>query len=182
MATIEAQARAQAIRFRCGCRTQLYRNLGNGRFEDVSDRAGAVFKLADVGRGAAFGDIDNDGDTDVVIGNAAGPLRLLINNIGNRGHWLGLRLVGARPPDRDMVGARVEILRSERSDAVPKGPRGWQLRVGQRSANSRRPGSVDGASRASAFDGPMAAARSFPRSASIATRQFARRRVRDQAQ
>jgi hypothetical protein len=111
VATIEAQARAKDP-FPLRMSNQLYRNLGDGRFEDVSDRAGAVFKLADVGRGAAFGDIDNDGDTDVVIGNAAGPLRLLINNVGNRGHWLGLRLVGARPPDRDMVGARVEVLRS----------------------------------------------------------------------
>ena len=63
---------------------QLYRNLGNGRFEDVSSRAGAVFKIADVGRGAAFGDIDNDGDTDIVVGNANGKLRLLVNNEPNR--------------------------------------------------------------------------------------------------
>ena len=45
-----------------------------------------------------------------------------------------------------MVGARVEISRSSSPTLVPKGPRGWQLRVGQRSANSRRPGSVDGSS------------------------------------
>ena len=83
VATIEAQARAKDP-FPLRMSNQLYRNLRNGRFEDVSDRAGAVFKLSDVGRGAAFGDIDNDGDTDVVVGNATGPLRLLINNVGNR--------------------------------------------------------------------------------------------------
>ena len=79
---------------------QLYRNLGNGRFEDVSARAGRVFTVAEVGRGAAFGDIDNDGDTDVVIGNAAGRLRLLVNNVGNQNHWLGLRLVGGQDAAR----------------------------------------------------------------------------------
>ena len=57
-------------------------------------------------RGAAFGDVDNDGDTDVLVGNDNGPLRLLINNVGNRNHWLGLRLVGAGGT-RDMLGARV---------------------------------------------------------------------------
>jgi hypothetical protein len=93
-------------------RTLLFRNLGNGRFEDVSNAAGAAFQLADVGRGAAFGDLDNDGDQDVVIGNDAGPTRLLINNIGNRHHWIGLRLVGARA-NRDMLGARVEIFRDD---------------------------------------------------------------------
>ena len=46
-------------------------------------------RLSEVGRGAAFGDIDNDGDIDVLVGNDAGRVRLLINNIGNRKHWLG---------------------------------------------------------------------------------------------
>jgi hypothetical protein len=90
---------------------QLYRNLGNGRFDDVSGRAGPAFTSLDVGRGAAFGDIDNDGDIDVVVGNASGPAQLLINNIGNRNHWLGLRVVGGAGT-RDMLGARVEIIRT----------------------------------------------------------------------
>jgi len=78
-------------------RKQLFRNLGNGRFEEVTASAGAAFQLSEVGRGAAFGDIDNDGDTDIVISNNNGPVRLLLNNVGNRKHWIGLRLVpGAR--------------------------------------------------------------------------------------
>ena len=93
-------------------RNQLFRNLGNGRFEDVTDEAGAVFELSEVSRGAAFGDIDNDGDTDVVVSNAAGRTRLLVNEIGARGHWVGLRLLGAETP-RDMVGARVAITRQD---------------------------------------------------------------------
>jgi hypothetical protein len=67
-----------------------------------------VFALSEVGRGAAFGDIDNDGDTDVVIANNNGPVRVLINNVGNRKHWIGLRLTDGR---RDLLGARVEIRR-----------------------------------------------------------------------
>jgi hypothetical protein len=91
-------------------RKMLLRNSGNGRFENVTDRAGAAFTLSESGRGAAFGDIDNDGDVDVVVGNDAGRLRLLVNNIGNRNHWLGMKIVGAH--GRDMLGARVAVIRS----------------------------------------------------------------------
>ena len=90
---------------------QLFRNLGDGTFEDVTHRAGTVFELSEVSRGAAFGDVDNDGDTDVLVTNALGLPRLLVNQIGTRNHWLGLRLVSADPP-RDMVGARVAIERA----------------------------------------------------------------------
>jgi enediyne biosynthesis protein E4 len=88
-------------------RNQLFRNAA-GRFDEVTDRAGKAFELVETSRGAAFGDIDNDGDTDVLIANSAGRARLLINNIGNTSHWVGLRLVGGR----DMVGARVGIVRA----------------------------------------------------------------------
>ena len=93
-------------------RKQLFRNLGGGRFEDVTDAAGAAFEASDMGRGAAFGDLDNDGDVDVVVANDAGRTRLLVNQIGNGKHWLGLRLVGLR---RDMVGARVSVRRQDGS-------------------------------------------------------------------
>jgi len=97
-------------------RKQLFRNPGQGRFEDVTARGGVAFELSEVGRGAAFGDIDNDGDTDVLVGNNNGQPRLLVNNIGNRNHWIGLRLIGAaqgtsESQARDMLGARVGIVR-----------------------------------------------------------------------
>ncbi|MCP4040526.1 MAG: CRTAC1 family protein, partial [Gammaproteobacteria bacterium] len=88
---------------------QLFANLGNGRFKEVTSRAGGVFNLSEVSRGAAFGDIDNDGDTDVMVVNNGGRARLLINNLGNRNHWLGLRLLDKR--GRDAFGARVAVYR-----------------------------------------------------------------------
>jgi hypothetical protein len=109
-------------------RKQLLRNLGNGEFEDVTARAGAVFQLASVARGAAFGDLDNDGDTDVVVASNNGPVQLLMNEIGTRNHWVGVRAVSAVTAGRaaagpagqkagsgvrDAVGARVGITRAD---------------------------------------------------------------------
>ena len=90
---------------------QLFRNLGNGTFAEVTRDAGEVFELSEVSRGALFGDVDNDGDTDVVVTNNSGPARLLINEVGNRKPWLGLRLVGQKTP-RDMVGAKLFVHRA----------------------------------------------------------------------
>ena len=85
----------------------LFHNLGDGRFDNVTARAGAAFARSEVGRGAAFGDVDNDGDIDVVVANNNGPVRLLVNQATAGTHWLGLRLVGAG--GRDQVGARVRV-------------------------------------------------------------------------
>ena len=89
---------------------QLFRNLGDGRFQDVTGEAGPVFRLSEVSRGAAFGDVDNDGDTDVVLFNNNGRTRLLINRTGAANGWLGLRLVG-RESNRDALGAWVGVFR-----------------------------------------------------------------------
>ncbi len=93
---------------------QLFRNLGGGRFKEISVEAGAAFRTPKVSRGAAFGDVDNDGDTDILVVDADTPIRLLVNEVGSRNPWLGLRLVG-RPAgakaERDLPGARVEVLR-----------------------------------------------------------------------
>ena len=93
-------------------RKQLFRNLGNGRFDEMTDRAGAVFQLSEVGRGAAFGDIDNDGDVDCIVGNDAGRMQLLINEVGSHKHWVGLRLTGEH--GRNVLGARIAVLRPNR--------------------------------------------------------------------
>ena len=112
---LDHEARGPDNPFPLQQRNLLQRNLGDGRFEDVTDRGGAVFAHAEVSRGAAFGDIDNDGDVDMVVNNAAGPVRLLINDLGHRNHWVGLRLVGRGTP-RDMPGARVAVTTPDGTD------------------------------------------------------------------
>jgi len=87
---------------------QLFRNQGGGRFVETSAEAGAAFRTPRVSRGAAFGDVDNDGDTDILVVDAGSPVRLLANESGSRNPWLGLRLTDGK---RDLLGARVEVLR-----------------------------------------------------------------------
>jgi hypothetical protein len=94
--------------FPLGQPNQLFRNTGKGNFVEVVDQVGPGMQLLDVSRGAAFGDVDNDGDTDVLVTNNNGPVRLLLNEVGNRNHWLGLRLLGKN--GRDMLGAKVEVV------------------------------------------------------------------------
>jgi len=97
---------------------QLFHNTGRGGFVDTSAQGGNAFNAPAVGRGAAFGDIDNDGDTDVLISNNNGRARLFLNQVGNRNIWTGLRLIG-RKRASDMLGARIEIV-------TAKGRRLWR--------------------------------------------------------
>ncbi|MGE3887098.1 MAG: CRTAC1 family protein [Vicinamibacterales bacterium] len=95
-----------------GQTNQLFHNTGKGTFVEISRRAGSTFQLAEVSRGAAFGDIDNDGDTDVVVTNSNGPARVLVNTVGQRNGWVGVRAAGRRS-GRDMLGAIVEVHTSD---------------------------------------------------------------------
>ena len=88
-------------------RNQLLDNDGLGRFVE-NMKAGPGFDLSQVSRGAAFGDIDNDGDVDIAVSNSAGPAVLLRNDGGNARNWLGIELVGSGD-NRDGVGAVVEV-------------------------------------------------------------------------
>jgi hypothetical protein len=91
-----------------GQEDQLFENLGEGRFRDVSVERGTYFQQELVGRGAAVGDYDNDGDLDAFIVNLNDRGVLLRNEGGNQHNWLVLHLVG-RSSNRDGVGARVKL-------------------------------------------------------------------------
>ncbi len=86
----------------------VFRNMKNGRFEDVSTGAGPDFQREAVHRGAAFGDIDNDGRVDAVVSVLQGPARLFRNISANDNRWLTLKLVGTKS-NRMGIGARVRI-------------------------------------------------------------------------
>jgi len=86
----------------------LFLNDRNGRFVDFSSAAGSALSIPQVGRGAACGDYDNDGDLDVLLTANGGQARLLRNDRKSSNGWLKLQLEG-RPSNRDAIGARVQV-------------------------------------------------------------------------
>lgn len=128
---IESQARARDP-FPYRQPNQLFRGRADGVYEEVSALAGEAFSLSETSRGAAFGDLDNDGDVDVVLTNTQAPVHLLINRTRPLGHWLGVRLLGRRDQGRrDQLGARFTVqpldrwwrIRTEGSYASSHDPR-----------------------------------------------------------
>jgi hypothetical protein len=116
---IEEQIRAgEALPYRQPA--QLFRNLGGGAFREMGAEAGEALRAPAVARAAAFGDLDNDGDVDVLVTQIDGPARLLLNQVGARRHWLGVRLVTG---GRDALGARA-VLRREDAPALWRHVRG----------------------------------------------------------
>jgi hypothetical protein len=87
----------------------LFRNVGGGKFQDVSAAAGPFFQMKTVGRGACFADFDSDGRMDGFLVNLGAPGVLLRNTTHSSGHWLMVRLVGAKS-NRDGIGAKVEVV------------------------------------------------------------------------
>ncbi len=87
----------------------LFRGQGKARFEDVLAKQPAEFRRARVGRGLACGDLDDDGDQDLVLMALNGPAEVFENVGGERGAWLSVRCVGTRR-DSTAIGARVEVL------------------------------------------------------------------------
>ncbi len=92
----------------------LYENLGNGRFQDISAQSGPAFQIRHVGRGAAIGDFDNDGDLDIAIADCGGTALLFRNDGGNRNHWLAIKARG-RESNRFGIGAKVYLTCSGRT-------------------------------------------------------------------
>ncbi|HMD98202.1 MAG TPA: CRTAC1 family protein [Terriglobia bacterium] len=91
----------------------VYRNLGNGSFEEVSDLCGAAVLEPHSSRGCAFGDFNNDGNIDVLVLNMSEPPSLLRNDNRSGNHWLSVKLVGTRS-NRSAIGARVAVTAGER--------------------------------------------------------------------
>jgi len=90
-------------------RKLLFRNLGNGKFADVSMQSGPGLLVEKASRGAAFGDLDNDGDIDIVIANIDDTPTILRNDGGNRKNWLIVRLKGTKSNSFGL-GARVKVV------------------------------------------------------------------------
>ena len=86
----------------------LFRNLGDGTFDDVTNQAGSGLALNKVSRGAAFGDYDNDGDIDILITNWNQTADLLRNEGGNQNNWVQFRAVGVKS-NQSAIGARIKI-------------------------------------------------------------------------
>jgi len=86
----------------------VFRNLRNGKFEDVSAAAGPDFGKPAPHRGVAFGDIDNDGHIDAVVTVLNGPVKLFYNVSTDHNHWILLKLVGSKS-NRMGIGAQIQI-------------------------------------------------------------------------
>jgi enediyne biosynthesis protein E4 len=84
----------------------LFRNLKNGKFEELMDQAGPGVSTPHASRGCAFGDFDNDGDVDILVMNLNEPPSLLRNDVTGTNHWIKVKLIGTKS-NRSAIGARV---------------------------------------------------------------------------
>ena len=86
----------------------VFRNLGNGTFEELKEEAGPGVAANHCSRGCAFGDFDNDGDLDILVVNLNEPPSLLRNDLQGAAHWLKIKLIGTKS-NRSAIGARVLV-------------------------------------------------------------------------
>ena len=86
----------------------VFKNVGNGTFADVSAQSGPDMQIRAAHRGCAFGDLNNDGRTDVVVSAIGGPAELLYNTSTDSNHWLSIQTVGTKS-NRDGIGTRIKV-------------------------------------------------------------------------
>jgi len=86
----------------------ILRNLGNKRIENISDKLGRDFQNKSMGRGSAIGDIDNDGDLDILITNLNSSPKLYRNDGRNQNHWLMISVTGSKS-NKDGIGTRIRL-------------------------------------------------------------------------
>ncbi len=91
-----------------GLSNGLFRNKGNLTFEDLSMKAGPTFSVPAPHRGAAFGDLNNDGKIDIVVTVLNGRPQILMNRTNNQNHWILFNLVGVKS-NRDGLGTKIKI-------------------------------------------------------------------------
>jgi enediyne biosynthesis protein E4 len=87
----------------------LFRNLGNGRFENVTAQAGSALQVAAAHRGCAFGDLNNDGRIDSIVSAIGEPAKVLYNISSRENHWILIQLQGTKS-NRDGIGAKIKII------------------------------------------------------------------------
>jgi hypothetical protein len=97
-----------ALKHLYGHEDQLFENIGEGKFRDISNDLGSYFHEEYVGRGACLGDYDNDGDFDIYIANLNNRGMFLRNNKGNQNNWLIIDLIGTKS-NVDGIGVRIQI-------------------------------------------------------------------------
>ena len=96
---------------------QLFHNVGNGTYRDISDKSGDGLRIKKSSRGAIFGDYDNDGDMDILVTNIGDSPDLLRNDTPPINNWISIKMIGKKS-NRDAIGAKVELKFGEISKLI----------------------------------------------------------------